>query len=46
MKHVVEATDKRNSRSGKRLNFRTPYGVFEKLTGVDVRKVMDYACIT
>jgi transposase, IS30 family len=46
MKQVVEAIDKLNSRPRKCLNFKTPYEVFEKLTGVDVRKIMGYALIT
>ncbi len=33
-------------RPKKCLNFQTPYEVFEKLTGVDVRKIMGYALIT
>ena len=46
MKQVVEAVDKLNSRPRKCLNFKTPYEVFEKYTGVDVRKLMGYALIT
>ena len=46
VKQVVEAIDKLNSRPRKCLNFKTPYEVFEKLTGVNVRKVMSYALIT
>lgn len=43
---VVRAVDKLNSRPRKCLNFQTPYEVFEKLTGIDVRKIMGYALIT
>jgi IS30 family transposase len=46
MKQVVEAIDKLNSRPRKCLKFKTPYEVFEKLTGVNVRKLMGYALIT
>lgn len=46
MKQVIEAIDKLNSRPRKCLNFKTPYEVFEKLTGVNVRKIMGYALIT
>ncbi len=43
---VVSAVDKLNSRPRKCLEFKTPYEVFQKLTGVDVRKIMGYALIT
>ena len=43
---VVSAVDKLNSRPRKCLNFKTPYEVFEKLTGIDVRKIMGYALMT
>ncbi|MCI5223792.1 MAG: IS30 family transposase [Candidatus Electrothrix sp. AR4] len=46
VQQVVNAVDRLNSRPRKCLNFRTPYEVFEKLTGVDVRKIMGYALIT
>lgn len=46
MEQGVEAIDKLNSRLRKCLNFTTPYEVFEKLTGVDGRKIMVYALIT
>lgn len=46
MQQVVNAVDKLNSRPRKCLNFQTPYEVFGKLTGVDVRKIMGYALIT
>jgi hypothetical protein len=43
---VVRAADKLNSRPRKCLDFQTSYEVFEKLTGVDVRKIMGYALVT
>ena len=46
VQQVVSAADKLNSRPRKCLNFQTPYEVFEKLTGVDVRKIMGYALMT
>ena len=46
VQQVVSAVDKLNSRPRKCLEFKTPYEVFEKLTGVDVRKIMGYALIT
>jgi IS30 family transposase len=46
MKQVVVAVDKLNNRPRKCLKFKTPYEVFEKLTGVNVRKLMGYALIT
>lgn len=46
VQQVVNAVDKLNSRPRKCLKFQTPYEVFEKLTGVDVRKIMGYALIT
>ena len=46
VQQVLSAVDKLNNRPRKCLNFKTPYEVFEKLTGVDVRKIMDYALIT
>ncbi len=45
-KEVIKAVDKLNSRPRKCLGFSTPYEVFEKLTGVDVRKLMGYALMT
>jgi IS30 family transposase len=38
---VVSAVDNLNSRPRKCLNFKKPYEVFEELTGIDVRKIMD-----
>ena len=46
VQQVVSAVDRLNSRPRKCLKFKTPYEVFEKLTGVDVRKIMGYALIT
>jgi transposase, IS30 family len=46
VQQVISAVDKLNSRPRKCLNFKTPYEVFEELTGVDVRKIMGYALIT
>jgi transposase, IS30 family len=42
VQQVVNAVD----RPRKCFNFQTPYEVFEKLTGVDVKKIMGYALIT
>jgi IS30 family transposase len=46
LNQVMDAVDKLNSRPRKCLNFQTPYEVFEKLTGIDVRKLMGYALMT
>lgn len=46
MKQVFEAVDKLNSRPRKCLGFKTPYEVFEQLTGVDIKNLMGYALIT
>ena len=46
LKQVLEAVDKLNNRPRKCLNFKTPYEVFENLTGVDVKKLTGYALIT
>ena len=46
MKQVFEAVDKLNSRPRKCLGFKTPYEVFEELTGVNIRNLMGYALIT
>ena len=46
VQQVVNAVDKLNGRPRKCLNFQTPYEVFEKLTGVDVRKIMGYVLMT
>lgn len=46
VQQVMRAVDKLNSRPRKCLNYQTPYEVFEKLTGLDIRKIMGYALIT
>jgi len=46
MAQVTKAVDILNSRPRKCLKFKTPYEAFEKLTGVDVRKLMGYALMT
>jgi len=46
MKQVFEAVDKLNSRPRKCLGFKTPYEVFEELTGVNIRNIMGYELIT
>ena len=46
IKQVFEAIDKLNNRPRKCLNFKTPYEVFETLTGVNVKKILSYALIT
>ena len=46
VQQVVTAVDKLSSRPKKCLGFQTPYEVFEKLTGVAIRKIMGYALIT
>ena len=43
---VFKAVDKLNSRPRKCLGYKTPYEVFKKLTGIDVRKLLGYAFIT
>lgn len=45
-REVIIAVDKLNSRPRKCLGYQTPYEVFQKLTGVDARKVMGYALMT
>lgn len=46
MKQVFKAIDKLNSRPRKCLGFKTPYEVFEELTGVNIRNLMGYALTT
>ena len=46
LKQVLEAVDKLNNRPRKCLCFKTPYEVFENLTGVNVKKLTGYALIT
>ena len=43
MKQVFKAVDKLNSRPRKCLEFKTPYEVFEELTGVNIRNLIGYA---
>ncbi len=46
MKQVFRAVNKLNCRPRKCLGFKTPYEVFEELTGVNIRSIMGYALIT
>ena len=46
VKQVFKAIDKLNSRPRKCLGFKTPYAVFEELTGIDFKKLMSYALMT
>jgi len=46
IKQVFDAVDKLNSRPRKFLDFKTPYEVFEKLTGINIRNLMGYALMT
>ncbi len=43
---VFAAVDKLNSRPRKCLGFRTPYEVFESLTGINIKKLKSYALMT
>lgn len=43
---VFAAVDKLNSRPRKCLGFRTPYEVFETHTGIDIKKLKNYAVMT
>lgn len=43
---VFAAVDKLNSRPRKCLGFRTPYEVFETLTGINIKKLKSYALMT
>jgi len=45
-KAVIEAVDKLNDRPRKCLNFKTPYEVFEEMTGVNVKQSWGYALMT
>ena len=40
LKKVLHAVDRLNSRPRKCLGFKTPYEVFEELTGIDMKRVM------
>ncbi|MDT8424910.1 MAG: IS30 family transposase, partial [Methyloprofundus sp.] len=46
IKQVFRAVDKLNSRPKKCLGFKTPYEVFEELTGIDVKNLLGYALMT
>jgi len=46
IKEVFRAVDKLNSRPKKCLNYKTPYEVFEKLTGVDMKNLLGYALMS
>ncbi len=46
IKQVFDAVDKLNRRLRKCLDFKTPYEVFEKLTGINIRNLMGYALMT
>lgn len=46
IEQVVKAVDRLNNRPRKCLNFKTPYEVFQKHTGVDAKKLTGYALIT
>jgi len=43
---VFAAVDKLNNRPRKCLGFRTPYEVFESLTGINIKKLKSYALMT
>ena len=45
-KEVEIAVHKLNSRPRKVLGFKTPYEVFQKLTGIDLRKRIGVALIS
>jgi IS30 family transposase len=46
IKQVFEAVHKLNNRPRKCLGFKTPYEVFQQLTGINIKKTMDVALIT
>lgn len=46
IKEVFRAVDKLNSRPKKCLNYKTPYEVFEELTGVDMKNLLGYALMS
>jgi IS30 family transposase len=46
VKQVFNAVDKLNGRPRKGLNYKTPYEVFEDLTGINMRKSEVYALMT
>ena len=39
---VFEAVDKLNSRPRKYLGYKTPYEIFESLTGINIKKICTY----
>jgi IS30 family transposase len=43
---VIEAVNKLNDRPRKCLKFKTPYEVFEELTGINVKKIWGHALMT
>ncbi len=45
-KSVIKAVHKLNSRPRKCLNYRTPYEIFQDITGVDMKQLWGYALIT
>lgn len=45
-KKVLHAVDRLNNRPRKCLGFKTPYEVFEELTGIDRKNLIGYALIT
>lgn len=46
IKEVFRAVDKLNSRPKKCLNYKTPYEVFEKMTGIDMKNLLGYALMS
>jgi len=46
IKEVFKAVDKLNSRPKKCLNYKTPYEVFEELTGVNMKNLLGYALMS
>lgn len=46
VEQVIVAIDKLNNRPKKCLGYKTPYEMFEQLTGIDVRYLMGYALMT
>ena len=43
LKQVFQAVDKINGRPRKCLGFKTPYEVFDELTGMSIKNLMSYA---
>lgn len=46
VRQVLEAVHKLNDRPRKCLGFKTPYEVFQELSGMDAKKLVGYALIT